>query len=52
MPYKRKAASIIGAQVASQTLEKRMIRCRVAVEAGCHQSSKLALVRMGEFVHL
>jgi len=35
-----------------EPFQKLVIRSRVAVEAGYHESPKLALVKMSEFVHL
>jgi hypothetical protein len=35
-----------------QTLKKRVISSRVAIETGHHQSPKLAFVRMSALVHL
>jgi hypothetical protein len=51
-PDQSEAAAIIRAQVASQPLEKLPIGLRIAVEAGCYQSSKLAFLRLSESVHL
>ena len=52
MPDLSEAASVVGAQMRSEPLQKLMIGARVAVEASCHESSKLVFVRMCEFVHL
>jgi hypothetical protein len=48
----REAVPVVSAQVGGELLQKLVIRFRIAIQAGCHKSSKLAFVRMSEFVHL
>jgi hypothetical protein len=38
--------------VRCEPFQKLVVRSCVAVEAGCHDSPKLAFVKMSEFVHL
>jgi hypothetical protein len=46
------AIPVVGPQIAGETLQKAVVRSPIAVESGYHKSSKLAFVRMSEFVHL
>ena len=51
MAYSCEAVPVVGPQIAAEPLQELVIRFSVAIQTGNHESSKLAFVKMSEFVH-